>query len=54
MRKPWLFKDDAINMYLIPGVGMLVGRRQVIKNLGTAEDFYRGTLQECRDRKAEL
>lgn len=53
MRRPWLFRGGAINTNLIPGAGILVDRRQVIGNLlGTAEDFYRGTL--LLDRKAEL
>lgn len=53
MRRPWLFKGDAINTDLLPHVGILAGRRQVIENLlGTAEDYCRGTLP--LDRKAEL
>lgn len=49
MRRLWLFKGNAINLYLIPGVGILAGRGQVIENLGTAEDFCRGTFLSDRN-----
>ena len=45
MRRPWLFKGDAINMELVPGVGVLAGRGQISENLlEAAEDFCKGTL----------
>lgn len=44
MRRPWLFKGDAINKELVPGVEVLAGRGQMSENLQeTAEDFCRNS-----------